>query len=114
MISTSEPHIKEIYVTKYALTRGIMHFSVGGQMPHNGKVLFMEISNRNMVTVRIQSDVTFGLGRLHFHGEGKDWHRTLAEAQKRGDKMRKAKIANLFKEAARLGDLTFDTAAEGL
>lgn len=45
----------------------------------------------------------------HFHGEGREWHRTGEEATKRAEEMRAAKIASLRKQIAKLEALTFDS-----
>jgi hypothetical protein len=78
----------KVWITKYALTMGI--------------------SER---VARICSDINpdmISCGGLDlFHGEGREWHRTKEAATARAEEMRKAKIASLKKQIARLEKLTF-------
>ena len=49
------------------------------------------------------------VGSLQYlHGEGKEWHRTRESAAARAEVMRKAKIASVRKQLARLEALRFD------
>lgn len=76
------------YVTKFALTQGIWP----GQVE-----LCADISD-TMVSV---------VGGPHLCYHGNDWHRTEAAAKARAEQMRKAKIAALEKQIARLQKLKF-------
>lgn len=55
------------------------------------------------------SDSMVKIGSLQYlHGEGKEWHRTRESAAARAEVMRKAKIASVRKQLARLESLRFD------
>jgi uncharacterized protein involved in outer membrane biogenesis len=82
----------KVWITKYALTNGIEQY--------DGAEVNVEI-NVNMITIKTDRYP------LHFHGEGKDWHRTEASARARAEVMRKAKIASLRKQIAKLEKLSF-------
>lgn len=79
----------KVWVTKYALTEGIVTYdaedAVGG-----------------MIAIR-----TAGHMSQYFHGEGREWHRSLDGAISRAEEMRIAKIASLKKSLAKLEKLTF-------
>ena len=76
----------KIWNSKYALTEGLIE--------QDGE----EVGD-SMVKV----------GRLQYlHGEGKEWHRTRESAAARAELMRKAKIASVRKQLARLEALRFD------
>lgn len=77
------------YITKYALTMGIVQKQVEGT-PASGMV------------------VTSGERYpAYFHGEGREWHRTREAAVKRANAMRDAKVASLRKQIARLETAAF-------
>jgi hypothetical protein len=76
-----------VFGTKYALTVGIEEFE-------------SDISN-NMV-VRKQDGWP-----IYYHSEGRQWHRTRAEARERAEKMRSDKIASLKKQLEKLKKLNF-------
>lgn len=71
----------KIYVTKWALTQGVIE-----------------------VDAEINDDGTLvSWGRMSSaYGEGRQWHRDAASALRRAEEMRKAKIASLKKQLARL------------
>ena len=73
------------WITKYALTKGVLVLNVE-QYGRFGNL------------------VCDPLNRWHdsYHGEGRDWHRTRESAVKRVAEMRKAEIASLRKQIARL------------
>ena len=76
------------FVTKYALTMGIMKIE---------KAHVSRGSPGMLCTPRSG----------YFHIEGKDWHRTEEAAYERADKMRAAKLSALKKQAARIQSMTF-------
>lgn len=78
-----------VFVTKYALTQGIMYL----------RVLWSEDSP-GMVR-------TPGSFRQHFHTEGKDWHRTAEGAIDRAEEMRVNAIASAEKKIKRLRQIKF-------
>jgi hypothetical protein len=80
------------YITKYALTLGIMEVEAE-QSP----------VAPNMVSWKIPSEWY----ENHAHGEGKDWHRTKESAVARAEKMRLAKISSLKKAIKKLESLKF-------
>lgn len=88
----SERTIFRAFITKYALTQGILEKEVEDCF-HVSPDMVSAVDNE---------------WREHYHGEGKDWHRTKEGAVKRAETMRAAKIASLKKQIARLENLTFD------
>ena len=81
------------WITKYALTTGIIQ--------HEG-----EISPRfpNMFVVKGKDPLTM---TQHFHGEGKEWHRTKQMAVLQAEEMRLNKIRSLSRAIAKLEAKTF-------
>lgn len=76
----------KIWNSKYALTEGLIEQEV-------------EEVGDSMVKV----------GPLQYlHGEGREWHRTRESAAARAEAMRRAKIASVRKQLARLEALRFD------
>lgn len=76
----------KIWNSKYALTEGLIEQEgeeVGDSMVHVGSLQYL-------------------------HGEGKEWHRTRESAAARAEVMRKAKIASVRKQLARLEAMRFD------
>lgn len=76
----------KIWNSKYALTEGLIEQEgeeVGDSMVKIGSLQYL-------------------------HGEGKEWHRTRESAAARAEVMRKAKIASVRKQLARLEALRFD------
>lgn len=76
----------KIWNSKYALTEGLIEQDgeeVGDSMVKVGSLQYL-------------------------HGEGKEWHRTRESAAARAELMRKAKIASMRKQLARLEALRFD------
>lgn len=76
----------KIWNSKYALTEGLIEQDgeeVGDSMVKVGSLQYL-------------------------HGEGKEWHRTRESAAARAELMRKAKIASVRKQLARLEALRFD------
>ena len=82
----------EVWITKYALTSGILYKKA------------TPCGNGRMIEV--------GRGS-YFHGEGRDWHRTLESAQKKAEVMRVKRIASLKKSIATLEALNFNNAPPG-
>jgi hypothetical protein len=76
----------KIWNSKYALTEGLIE---------------QECEGVDSSTVRVGS-------MRYLYGEGKEWHRTRESASARAEVMRKAKIASLRKQLARLEALRFD------
>lgn len=78
----------KVFVTKYALTDGIKTVDV-----------VVSDSYPEMVT---------GPGLFeHYHGEGREWHRTMESAVAQAEKMRTRKIASMKKKLAKLENLKF-------
>lgn len=75
------------YITKYALIEGIL--SIRGN-----------ISSKFPTMVE-------GEGHYYFHGDGREWHRTMDAAIAKAENMRKAKIASLLKQISKLEQLSF-------
>jgi hypothetical protein len=81
-----------IWVTKYALTKGI--YSVSAEIKGG-----MAVSGDRYPAC--------------FHGDGREWHRTESGAHRRADRMRTDKIAALRKQIAKLEAMKFDAAPSG-
>ena len=78
-----EPEKITAYVTKYALTAGIME--VRGVEFTEGGIWFMQPDSG-----------------LRQYAHGKDWYKTLPEAVQRAEDMRKRKVASLLANAERI------------
>lgn len=78
------------FITKYALTNGIEQYPV-------------RISSEHPTMAVSESGGYTG----YYHGEGKDWHRTLNSAIARAFEMRENKLASLRKQIAKLEKLDF-------
>ena len=76
----------KVYITKYALTSGIEEIEV-------------ELCSDSMVRDMAHS--------RYFHGDGKDWHRSLESAKTKAEEMRNKKIASLKKQIDKLERLEF-------
>jgi hypothetical protein len=84
------PKLIRIWATKYALTHGITVHEVEEPSPDS--------------TVRVIGSQPWNI--QYFHGEGKEWHRTQKDAMNRAEVMRKAKVASIRKQLAKLESLT--------
>lgn len=80
-----------VYITKYALTKGIFECRV--KECGNGMVVW--------------SSEECGCYNQYFHTEGKEWHRTKESAIAKANKMRDQKILNLKKNIDKLNAKTF-------
>lgn len=80
------------YVTKYALTEGIL------------KMLVQDCFDTSPNMVRKVNGQYF----TTFHGEGREWHRTLDGAIKRAKDMQAAKLKSIDKQRARIAALKFE------
>jgi hypothetical protein len=78
----------KVWITKYALTQGILEREAE------------ETEHKGMIKIPTESLV-------YFHKEGRDWHHTLEEARRCAYKMRAEKLANLYKQAAKLENMKF-------
>lgn len=83
--------MSKYYVTKYALTGGIM--LVDGE----------RVGDRGEMLCRHQP----GSLQQYFHGCGKEFHNTFDEAVARANEMRIAKIASMKKKLAKLEKMEF-------
>lgn len=81
----------KIYVTKYALSRGV--FEAEAEVDENG-----------FAVVRRSGWTGFD---QYFHGEGRDWCSTKEQALEAAEKMRIKRIASLEKQVAKLKALPF-------
>lgn len=86
--------MKTFWVTKYALTAGILE--VQGENPEGNDPKYLSFLDENGLN-----------GRSAVYG--RDWHRTLDGAQARAYEMRDAKLASIAGQAKRLRALTFET-----
>jgi len=82
----------KVWVTKYALTKGILKFEKA------------EDTRDGMVYVKGEHGFDYG---TYFHYEGKDWHRTAKAAFKRAEEMRLGKIESLKKQIEKLKVMDF-------
>lgn len=77
------------YITKYALTEGILELRV-------------ELVGDNMVKC------TTSTYPQYFHREGRDWHRTKESAIARAEVIRATKLKSIEKQIKRIKELRFD------
>ena len=82
----------KIWNSKYALTEGLIE-QEGEEFGEVGSSI-----------IRVGSP----LRKEYLYGEGKEWHRTRESALARAEVMRRAKIASVRKQLARLEALRFD------
>jgi hypothetical protein len=80
------------YITKYALTVGIMD---------------AEAEQSSVAPSMVTWTYRNGWNKGAAHGEGKDWHRTKEAAVARAEQMRLAKIVSLKKSIKKLESLNF-------
>ena len=80
----------KIFITKHALTRGIM-----------------VIDAENLGDGAVKPITTPGAYAIYYHGEGREWHQTWPLAAARAEAMRRDKIENLREQIAKLEALTF-------
>jgi hypothetical protein len=80
------------WISKYALSQGI--YSVESDKIFEGTMLCVQPKDQLGYTA-------------HYHGEGRDWHRTKDGAIARAEQMRVAKIAALKKQIAKLESTSF-------
>lgn len=78
-----------VWITKYALTRGIFEMDVESQS-EDGKAVYGKAWNQC------------------FHGQGIEWCKTKAAAIARAEEMRRKKIASLKKKIGQLESLKFE------
>lgn len=77
-----------VWITKYALTLGI---------------------NQLEVEKRADSDMVIGkTWNDHYHGEGREWHRTYESALAKAEEMRLKKIESLKKQLAKYEEMRFE------
>jgi hypothetical protein len=85
--------IKKVYITKYALTEGIIE---------REDVAYFSDTDR----IGVECNYLFKL--QYFHGQGKEWHRTKEAAIERAEEMRKMEIEDLKKSIKRLERMNFE------
>jgi len=79
----------KVYITKYALTCGIQE---------------KEVEDYGDGTVGLSDG---SAGRNYFHGEGRQWHRTIESAIEKAEDMRRKKIRSLNNALDKLKELKF-------
>jgi hypothetical protein len=89
---SSNPILPKVFITKYALTTGI--------------TVVAGVEHCTSISERMISYQPKGSMRICVHKP--DWHETQAEAKARFEAMRKAKLAALKKQIAKLEALDFD------
>ena len=77
----------KVWITKYALTDGIIEEEA-------------KLCSEDMIKVE-------GRYFSYFHSEGKEWHRTEEAAKARAEEMRKKKIASLQKQLKKYEKMRF-------
>lgn len=82
-----------IWATTHALTAGIREYVT--RKIDDGMAVAIDPNGIN--------------GASFFHGEGRQWHRTREDAERRAEEMRRKKIASLKKQIAALEKLSFST-----
>ena len=80
-----------IYLTKYALTRGII-----------------ELEAVDVGDGMIRVDNKHGYAPTYHHGENRDWHRLAGAARLRAIDMKRAKLKQLRAQIERIQALEFD------
>ena len=85
----------KVWITKYALTAGIQEREAEIDESDGTAAVKQE---------RYHAD--------YYHGEGRDWHRTLEGAIARAEEMRATKIASLRKSIVKMEKLRFGPKAE--
>jgi len=81
----------KVWITRYALSRGILAADDG------------IVSAKSPGMCSVPSLGVFA----EFHGEGKDWHRSYSSAVERAERMRVDKINSCQKQIERLGRMEF-------
>ena len=76
----------KVWITKYALSRGIFEFDVDEPDPEYPNTILLR----------------FVLGHQYCHGEGRDWHRTRKAAIQRAKAMAKAQLKVMEKKALQM------------
>lgn len=79
---------KKVWISKKSLTKGIYEMEVV-EVSNDGKTVYGSCWNET------------------YHGEGRDWHRTKAEAQARARVLQEKKIASLKKQIEKISALDF-------
>jgi len=79
------------YVTKYALTKGIL--KVNGSDEGDGMLRVEGVD---------------GMMHMYYHGEGREWHRNAQSALYRANKMRGKAIEYALKKISRLESMEFE------
>lgn len=85
----------KVWITKYALTKGIIETDVYEEC------LGTDPSG-NMISVKSNGYVSY------FHGKGNDWHTTKESAIQKAEEMRKKKISSLKKQIEKLEKMRFE------
>ncbi len=85
----------KVWISKYALTRGIFETEVAGDC------LGVDPTG-NMIMTYDGSHV------VYYHGEGREWHKDKKSAIEKADEMRKKKIESLKKKIKELEEKKFD------
>lgn len=84
-----------VWITKYALSKGLIEADVSEPNGETGFVYELEPDG---------NPKSYG---LYAHGEGKEWHRTRAEAEARAEVMRNARVKSLQEQVTKLTNMTF-------
>jgi hypothetical protein len=96
MTIATEKKIITAWITKYALTQGIIKAEVeecGDASGEFGGMILYKRSGESWPQ--------------YFHGEGKEWHRTYESALKKADEMRQARIKSLQEQITKLQGVEF-------
>jgi len=82
----------KIYVTKWAITQGILEMEADDTVSGTARTVFVPQSRSSFAQA--------------FHSN--EWHKTKAEAVERAEEMRRAKIVSLQGQLAKIQNLVFD------
>lgn len=80
----------KVWITKYALTQGIIEKEAELCESYDGMI-------------RVSGKFSY-----YLHGEGKEWHRTKESAIARAEEMRQKKIESLKKQIQKLEEMHFE------
>ena len=84
-----KPVQKKIWITKYALIRGILKYDETSPATYDERDDSVSIKEPGCLS-------------CHFHERGKDWYDNFEDAKKEANKMRLRKIGNLKKQISQL------------
>lgn len=88
-VKMEEEKTFKAFITKYALTKGILEITASYSLTGSDMIHDTDLQG------------------VYYHGEGRQWHKTRAEAVKHANEMRLKKITTLQKQLVRLREMKF-------